>query len=478
MFSKAWVSDWCGRTASGGILLFCCLWFLMGCGETSHGTGPVSGGNTQVTLLLSSTANDSLAEYGVGFTSIVLTNQSGQSVPLMSENQGAEFIHLNGTAEPLLTVSIPQDVYTSAAIQYNAAGFETVFLGSNGGLNLNEYVNSVLEQVNLPGSSLTISGANMALLLDLQVSQSGTPGTGGLGTYTITPTFELNPITVAAQPTNYLNGKLTNITGSILSASTTGFTLQLDDFAVANAPNNMTYNVGSTTVYQGVSNLSSLTPAMSVNIDAEIQADGSMLATRVYVPNPTAVDTMQGMILQKSTQGSTGQITVLGLLEDGKDYVATPISLDTFTHGSSTTFQVAPTFTNQPVLPFMPSFNASNFAVGQNVSASSASILELSGGVGASVATVTLMLQTINGTVTSASSVSGYSVYNVTLLPDDSIVELGGAQNVVVYVSNAAQMLNANQIGTGGVFRFHGFLFNDNGTLRMVCDEVLDGVAD
>ena len=58
------------------------------------------------------------------------------------------------------------------------------------------------------------------------------------------------------------------------------------------------------------------------------------------------------------------------------------------------------------------------------------------------------------------------------------IVELGGAQNVVVYVSNAAQMLNANQIGTGGVFRFHGFLFNDNGTLRMVCDEVLDGVAD
>ena len=53
-------------------------------------------------------------------------------------------------------------------------------------------------------------------------------------------------------------------------------------------PMTLTYNVDSSTAYQGISGLSSLAAGMSVNMDAEIQSDGSMLATRVYVPNPNS----------------------------------------------------------------------------------------------------------------------------------------------------------------------------------------------
>jgi len=38
-------------------------------------------------------------------------------------------------------------------------------------------------------------------------------------------------------------------------------------------------------------------------------------------------------------------------------------------------------------------------------------------------------------------------------------------------------MLTSTAPAVGGVLRFNGLVFNDNGTLRMACTEVLDGVA-
>ena len=49
--------------------------------------------------------------------------------------------------------------------------------------------------------------------------------------------------------------------------------------------------------------------------------------------------------------------------------------------------------------------------------------------------------------------------------------------SVVVYADSGTQMLNSTPPAIGGVLRFNGLVFNDNGTLRMACTEVLDGVA-
>ncbi len=49
---------------------------------------------------------------------------------------------------------------------------------------------------------------------------------------------------------------------------------------------------------------------------------------------------------------------------------------------------------------------------------------------------------------------------------------------VVVYADSNTQMLNTAPVAVGSVVRFYGLVFNDNGTLRMDCAEILDGVPE
>src|ERR1700690_3659185 len=85
---------------------------VAGCGSggSPAGTVPLSG-NTSVTLVVSSTANDQLVQFSLVLTSLTLTNQSGTAVNVLTTANGAEFMHVNGSAEPLITVSLPQGVY-------------------------------------------------------------------------------------------------------------------------------------------------------------------------------------------------------------------------------------------------------------------------------------------------------------------------------------------------------------------------------
>src|SRR5271166_2357107 len=94
-----------------------------GCGSGGSGSsgGQTFSGNTNVTVMLTGTANDHLSEFDLGLQSITLTGQSGNTATLLSTPASgqplrAEFMHLNGTAQPLLTATIPQDIYTSATV--------------------------------------------------------------------------------------------------------------------------------------------------------------------------------------------------------------------------------------------------------------------------------------------------------------------------------------------------------------------------
>ena len=81
-------------------------------------------------------------------------------------------MHLNGGIEPLTTVSVPQDIYTSATATLGAV-FVCIGQVPGGGL---DFVNdSAITQgptVNL-ASPITVTGTSMALLLNMQVSQFG-----------------------------------------------------------------------------------------------------------------------------------------------------------------------------------------------------------------------------------------------------------------------------------------------------------------
>lgn len=102
--------------------------------------------------------------------------------------------------------------------------------------------------------------------------------------------------------------------------------------------------------------------------------------------------------------------------------------------------------------------------------------------------TITLLPQTLDGTVSAISSEGNFTTYTVTLAPYDLFPNLAvqpgqttlltNPNTVVVYADSNTQMLNSSAVSVGGLFRFYGLVFNDNGTLRMDSAQVNDGVAE
>jgi hypothetical protein len=272
--------------------------FSTGCGSSGNNAPPLIG-NTQVTVLLTSTANDQLSEFDIGFLGITLTSQSGKtatSLPTSAPGSGpgAEFIRMNSTAQPLATAAIPQDVYTAATVTLNGGQFVCIELGPDDGeqvLDTSTYdyqgVPASAVTVNLP-SPITVTGTGMGLSLDLLVSQSATYSAcftpDGVSTASLTPTFNLTPLSLSSSPTNAANGKVTGLDGEVTAIGTSNsLTLSLPD---AEGARSVSVSSNGNTVYQGIGNFSAVAVGTFLDMDGAIQADGSLLATRVAVADP------------------------------------------------------------------------------------------------------------------------------------------------------------------------------------------------
>jgi len=476
------------------LVLSLAVLLAVGCGGS--GTGTTFRGNTTVVVLSSSTANDQLFQFSITLQSLTLTSQSGQTVSLLASPVSDEFMHLNGHVEPLATVSVPQGIYTSAAATVSEA-FPACAGQSAGSLLMDEALgglNGVTAASIEPQQPITVTGSAMGLVLDLQVSETA-PFNGGCSeslteAVAITPTFSLTPISIAAQPTNSANGKVLGVEGLIssVSAERSGFTAgalySMNEGA--NLPA-WQVSVSNGTVFQGVGSTAGLTVGMPIDMDLVIEPDGSLLATRVavYDTDTTNLSVAYGPPLSIYPSGAyqlvypvmdTLQVEQQGDLPE----------LDGLYGGlNAATPQVSGQFTNLQSLPFVATFNSANMVDGQNV-------LFSTHGYTAStpepVTTLTLLPQTIDGTVSAISSEGNFTTYTVTLAPYDLFPNLSvqpgqttlltNPNTVVVYADSNTQKLNSSAVSVGGLFRFYGLVFNDNGTLRMDCAQVNDGVAE
>jgi hypothetical protein len=338
--------------------------------------------------------------------------------------------------------------------------------------------------VTLP-SPISVTGISMGLSLDLLVSQSETYSTcfnsTGLYSYSITPTFTLTALTFSSSPTNAANGKVTELDGEISALGSTGesLTLSVPD---AYGPRLMFVNSGSNTLYQGINNFSALAVGTFVDVDGAVQSDGSVLATRIAVEDPSALNILTGPLL--AVGSSTPYLLMLPREYQGSSYSGSVIGSMDLNYGSAA-FQTSGQLMNLGSLPFEPSFNASNMVPGQNVYVSAETIP--TSGPYPVVRTMTLMPQTINGTVTASSQSGNFTDDTVSLASYDlfPMLAVQPGQNdvltnpgqVEVYVDSNTQMLNTQPLSVNGTFRFYGLVFNDNGVLRMDCAQVSDGVT-
>jgi hypothetical protein len=467
--------------------------FATGCGSSGT-TPPKFSGNTSVVILASSTANDQLFQFSVTLQSLTLTSQSGQTVSLLATPASDEFMHLNGRVEPLATVSVPQGIYTSAAATLSEAF--PACAGQSAGSDLMDEalggLNGLTAASIEPEQPITVTGSSMGLVLDLQVSETA-PFNGGCSSsltdaVTITPTFSLTPISVAAQPTNSANGKALGVEGLISSVNADGnaFTAgALYSFNEGAKLPTWQVSVSSGTVFQGVGSTSGLTVGMPVDMDLVIEPDGSLLATRVavYDTDTTNLSLAFGppMVIYPSG-GYQAVYPVMDTLEVEQDGLLT--SLTGLYSLNEATPQISGQLANLQSLPFTATFDSANMVDGQNILFST----HAPAGVFQPLTTITLLPQTIDGTVSAISSEGNFTAYTVTLAPYDLFPNLAvqpgqttlltNPNTVVVYADGNTQMLKSSAVSVGGLFRFYGLVFNDHGTLRMDCAQVNDGVAE
>jgi hypothetical protein len=462
------------------------------CGSgAKSGAAPTLSGNTEVTVVLTSTANDQLSQFYLDFQGITLTSKSGKVVTLLSSSQPAELIHLNGGIEPLFTVTVPQDIYTAASAVIGGATFTCVTLTPSGGLDTSTYAYGQTPNSNVTVSlpqPLTITGSSLALSLDLLVSQSASYSTcypaNGISTWSITPTFNLAPLTISPQATNPENGKVTDLYGDVtaLDAASGSLTLSLPESTTEEA-RTLSVSTTTNTVYQGVSDFSVLAIGTLVVVDGVVQP-GSLTATRIAVEDPSAVDVLSGPVVQLSS--SQPAIAEPGAAFFTRQSLGRDRAVVIGSYGTQgTAFQISGRFNNLQSLPFVPSFSGSNMVPGQNVYLSSLTTFPTDA-IYPPATTITLMPQTIDGTVTGASTSGNFAVYTVSLAPYDLFPTLAvqpwpptvlpNPSQVEVYVDSNTQLLNAQALAPGQTLRFYGLVFNDNGTLRMDCAQVNDGV--
>lgn len=465
--------------------------FTAGCGGSAGGgSGRTLNGNTNVVVLVSSTANDELAAFQLTVESLTLTSQSGEQVSVLSSPVGDEFIHLNGRVEPLATVSIPQGIYVSATATYSSS--YPFCAGQAPGENFQDQLTGgPSATVNLP-SPITVTGTAMGLVLNLQVASypgaCPTPAQYVLAP-PVTAAFNLIPMTFAAKPTNSSNGMALGLEGSISSVDANGAGLIVNALAnSAEVPSPPSWHaiLSSTTVFQGVTGASQLAAGLPVDMDLAIQPDGSLLATRVAVisSDTTTLTLLAGYPLDVAS--SVPVTSIFGTAQEGYlhagEFGPGPVNF------GNATFQISGEFTNLASLPFTADFNAANMVTGQNLTLTTQATSFAGGPAYTPITTMTLMPQTINGTVSAVSTSGGFTSYTVTLASYDLFPQfavqpaqttlLTNPDTVVVYADSNTQMLNSGSVSVGGVFRFYGLVLNDNGTLRMDCAQVNNGVPE
>jgi hypothetical protein len=299
-------------------------------------------------------------------------------------------------------------------------------------------------------------------------------------TFTISPVFTVTPVAVSAQPTSDQNGKVTGIDAVIASVNPANNSFM----AQTTSGNVFSLSSNSTTLFQDAAGLSSLTTGMLVNLDAAIEPAGTLLATRVEVNNAAANAAFTELPLTPA--GAAGTAVVAEPQDCFPAPDPTPICEDLFSLDPSVSFQVSGQVNNLRSLPFTPVFSNSTFFLGQSVFTQSAGARV----GGTLVATsLTLVPQTINGTVTAVSSAGGFNVYTVSLASYDLVPTtqqlflgpfpvISSPGSVTVYVDANTQLLQSAPVTVGSLLRFRGVIFYDNGTLRMDCARILDGVAE
>jgi hypothetical protein len=420
---------------------------------------PVTGNPTMTQTIITDAANDQVLALGLTVNSIRLFDASGAYADVLTSPVTIEASHLDAVQEPLRApLNIPQGTYTSALITVSNPTVVYVDPTTHKPVTATVTLASTTDTVTF-ASPITVSSTSKPICFDLLVAQSVSLSGS---TATVTPDFAVTTINVpvnATAATNAQNGRINDVLGSVVSTTASSVTVTTSNGS------SVTVATSSATILQGFTSLASLTAGQIVDIDVAQQNTGTLLALRIHLGATNPANQLVGPVTSTTgTPVTSFNLTARQWLGAGTSTTAAGTTY-TVTVNSSTTFSTAAGTGTLPTLPFTPTFTAATLSPGQNVAVVTSALSGTSG----TAASVTLVPQTIGGTVAAVSALpSGITVYTVTLPSGSAIGNLTGATTVMVYSYSSTQFMNATAITVGSTVRFNGLLFNDSGTLRLL----------
>lgn len=433
------------------------------------GNNPTPAAKTTVLVNMGDSPADWMLAFSMNVTSMSLNGNNG-SVSLMSSSTPMEMMHLMGTMQPLGMINVPQGTYTGASVTIASA---TVM-----------YMDPTTKapvQATIPGpmtgtinfsSPITVGSTPMAMGFDLDLSSSVTAGSNG--SLSMSPVFHVTSGTQGSgNPMDFQAGGIEQMMGSVSSVSGNSFTM-----SSMQAAQNFTFVTKSSTVFDGTT-MSSMAGGMGVMVDAILQSDGSLLATRVQSMMGSGGVMGGGIITAISGQPPTSLTMVI------QNGVGTGMMSSYFAAGAtvnlsgSTTYDIDEDGMDMSGLPFTPVFDASHIYVGQSVMPISSNGMMGGGMMGGSStygsisgSELELEPQGLTGTASVSISSGSPTGFTLTLPPQCAFTTLTGATSVTVYQQSKTVMSGTSPIASGTAMHAFGLLFYDGGHWKMVAARI------
>ena len=281
------------------IVAICAMLVATGCGSSSNNNVSAVGPNS-TTISFGDATNPQVIAFEITVTAITLNGGTNPSV--LAKPTEIELTHNLATFEPLSLVSPPSGTYTGATLSVSNPEVVVVDPITKAVTKLTSTLAS--STVNVPFSpSVTIGPGATVLNFDMNLGSSITiSGTSA----TITPTFTVTTASVSANNEGNENdddGELEDVRGTITSVASPKFTIQ-----PAQTAQPITITTDANTKFSdGVTSFANLTAGMIVSVDANTQADGSILAKKVESETETADgEEVEGIITAETCAVAAG----------------------------------------------------------------------------------------------------------------------------------------------------------------------------
>lgn len=460
-------------------LLFPLIVVATGCGSSNGGsssstsTTPTSAAKTVVQVNMGDAPADWMLAFSMNISSMSLQSSSG-NVSVISSSMPIELMHLMGSMQPLTMISIPQGTYTGATVTISSA--TVTYMDPVSGSMMQKTMTGPMTGSIPFGSSIVVGSTPMALGFDLDLGQSVTADTSG--NLSFLPVFHvMSGLQGSGNPQDFSAGGIHEMMGMVSAVSGTTFTI-----TSMQAAQSFTFSTNASTEFDNLTGMSMMSSGMMIAVDSMMQADGSLLATKV-ASLMSSNGAMAGGIISSITGRPATQMVLVMQHAEGSGMMSSSLSAEiTVNLNGSTVYRIDQDNVDLSSLPFTPAFDASHIYVGQGVMPISSTGM-MSGGSGGMMGSgmmagtltataVQLEQQGVSGTIATAITSGSRSSFSLTLPAGSAFTTLSGANAITVYQQSGTVLAGTLPISSGAKVHVYGLLFFDAGQWKMVASRI------